>query len=56
MGDEFDLFHMSGSPSAEEQRDFEIWWKKMTGRYAIVVSGVDYQGTFKYPENGEKNV
>lgn len=50
MDDEFDLFHMDGNPSPEEQRDFEIYWRKMTGRAAIVISGVEYKGTFDYPK------
>lgn len=51
MDEEFDLFTMSGNPSVEEQRDFEIWWRKMTGRAAIVISGVDYKATLNYPED-----
>ena len=47
---EVDLFTMSGNPTPEEQREFEIFWKKITGRSAIVVpEGVEFKGTFKYP-------
>lgn len=53
MDEEFDLFHMPGNPSASEQRDFEIWWRKMTGRAAIVISGVDYKTTLNYPEESK---
>jgi len=49
---EFDLFTIPLSENAEanlqEQREFEIWWRNHTGRRAIVVSGVDFAGTFKY--------
>jgi len=48
---EVDLFTMDGNPSPEQQREFEIFWKKMTGRDCIVVpTGVEFKGTFKYPE------
>ena len=53
MGDdeEFDLFTMDDNPTPSEQREFEIFWRKMTGRSAIVVpTGVEFKGTFKYPE------
>ena len=51
--DELDLFTMSGNPSPEQQREFELFWKKMTGRMAIVVpDGIEFKGTFKYPKDG----
>ena len=44
------LFTMDGNPSPEQQREFEIFWQKMTGRECIVVpTGVEFKGTFKYP-------
>jgi hypothetical protein len=46
---QFDLFHMKDS-TPEEQREFELWWHKWTGRSAIVISGVDYLTTLPYPE------
>ena len=51
--EEVDLFTMSGDPSPEQQREFELFWKKMTGRIAIVVpEGIEWKGTFKYPKDG----
>jgi len=51
--EELDLFTMSGNPSPEQQREFELFWKKMTGRMAIVVpDGIEFKGTFKYPKDG----
>ncbi len=51
--EEVDLFTMSGDPSPEQQREFELFWKKMTGRVAIVVpEGIEWKGTFKYPNSG----
>lgn len=49
---QFDLFHMENS-TPEEQREFELWWNKWTGRSAIVISGVDYIATLPYPESKE---
>ena len=51
--DELDLFTMSGNPTPEQQREFEIFWREMTGRSAIVVpDGIEFKGTFKYPKDG----
>lgn len=49
--DEFDLFQMPEGTAVEEQRAFEIWWRKMTGRYAIVLGGVEYKATLQYPKD-----
>lgn len=46
---QFDLFHMKDS-TPEEQREFELWWHKWTGRSAIVISGVEYLTTLPYPK------
>ena len=51
--EEVDLFTMSNNPSPESQREFELFWQKMTGRKAIVVpDGIEFKGTFKYPKDG----
>ena len=51
--EEVDLFTMSNDPTPEQQRQFELFWKKMKGRMAIVVQeGIEFKGTFKYPKDG----
>ena len=51
--EEVDLFTMSNNPSPESQREFELFWQKMTGRKAIVVpDGIEFKCTFKYPKDG----
>lgn len=50
MSESFDVFSMPEGTSLENQRDFEIFWKKYTGRSCIVVTGVEYQTTLEYPE------
>lgn len=49
----FDVFSMPEGTSMAEQRDFEIYWKKYTGRACIVVTGVDYLTTL--PWGGSTN-
>ena len=51
--EEFDLFTMSYKGGQiedilKEQRAFEIWWKRQTGRAAIVVGDFEYQATLRY--------
>jgi hypothetical protein len=46
---EFDLFSTDNG-SMEEQRAFEIWWKKQTGRSAVVISGFEYEATLELKE------
>lgn len=46
----FDVFSMPEGTPLEQQRDFEIFWRKYTGRPCIVVSGVDYLTTLNYPK------
>lgn len=51
--EEFDLFttNYKGGTTEEilkEQRAFEIWWRKQTGRAAIVVGDFEYKATLKY--------
>ena len=48
--EKFDVFQMPVGTPLEQQRDFEIFWKKYTGRSCIVVAGVDYLTTLEYPE------
>jgi hypothetical protein len=43
----FDLFHVPSGVSLEEQRAFEIYWKKYTGRTALAISGVEYVATLE---------
>lgn len=50
MSEEFDLFQMPEGTPVEMQRDFEIFWRKYTGRSCIVVAGVTYQKTMKWGE------
>lgn len=45
---EFDLFHTDDQTTPEVQRAFEIWWKRQTGRSAIVIAGFEYVDTLKY--------
>lgn len=47
----FDVFSMPEGTSLEEQRAFEIFWRKYTGRSCVVVSGVEYLGTLDYLDN-----
>ena len=51
MPESFDVFSMPNGTPLEEQRDFEIFWRKYTGRPAIVVTGVEYMTTLDYPED-----
>lgn len=46
--DEFDVFNTDDRTTPEQQRAFEIWWKRQTGRSAIVVGGFEYKNTLKY--------
>jgi len=48
--EKFDVFQMPPGTPMEQQRDFEIFWKKYTGRSCIVIAGVDYLTTLEYPE------
>jgi len=48
MDKQFDLFTSETSMSVEEQREFEIWWKRQTGRAAILVAGVQFVDTLEY--------
>jgi hypothetical protein len=50
MSESFDVFSMPEGTSLENQRDFEIFWRKYTGRSCIVVAGVEYLTTLDYPE------
>lgn len=50
MTEQFDLFQMPAGTPLEEQRAFEIYWKKYTGRSCIVIAGVEYMTTLDYPE------
>ena len=45
--EEFDLFH-SDEESVEVQRAFELWYRKQTGRSAIVIGNFEYKATLKY--------
>jgi hypothetical protein len=46
---EFDLFTTdTRGMSLEEQRAFELYWRRQTGRYAIVMDGFEYKATLKY--------
>jgi len=47
---EFDLFSTK-IDSMESQRAFEIWYKKQTGRSAIVVSDFDYMATLELDDS-----
>lgn len=53
MPESFDVFSMPNGTPLEEQRDFEIFWRKYTGRPAIVVTGVEYMTTLDYPEDSQ---
>ena len=46
---EFDVFSTK-MDSMEEQRAFEIWWKKQTGRSAVVINGFEYEATLELNE------
>lgn len=50
MSESFDVFSMPEGTPLEQQRDFEIFWRKYTGRSCIVVTGVEYLTTLEYPE------
>ncbi len=50
MSEYFDVFAMPEGVSLEQQREFEIFWRKYTGRSCIVVSGVEYLTTLEYPK------
>lgn len=50
MAELFDVFQMPEGTPLEQQRDFEIYWRKYTGRSCIVVAGVEYLTTLEYPE------
>lgn len=50
MTDEFDLFAMPEGATLEDQRAFEIFWRKYTGRSCVVIGGVEYLATLPYSD------
>lgn len=55
MSEEFDLFEVEENLPLEQQRAFELFWKKYTGRSAIVIGGgVKYSATLSYPEGSSE--
>lgn len=47
--DEFDVFNTE-TDDVQIQRAFELWWRKQTGRPAIVIQGFEYKASLKYGE------